>query len=67
MAFELKSLSIDFHGNSASASIMDPSAKSVVSVNVKLETPGDQSEAALRGAAATASRQALMEAASAVQ
>ena len=66
MAFALMSLSVDFHGNKANASFMDQSAGSIVTVNVQLATPGDQPESALRGAAASAIRQALLDAAGAV-
>ncbi|HET9511460.1 MAG TPA: hypothetical protein VFO80_09960 [Sphingomonas sp.] len=66
MAFVLHSLSVDLHGDKASATILDGTSGSAVSVQVKLPTPGDQPESALRSAAAAAVRAALMAAAAAI-
>ncbi len=66
MSFELNSLNVDLHGNKASATFYDAAGARSVSVNVPLATPGDQPESALRAAAVSALRQALLDSAAAL-
>ena len=66
MAYEIFQLRLDLQSDKATVALQDKPNDTMVHVTLKVQTPGDQTESALKQAVQEAAKQALLDAADAI-